>query len=396
MNDSHSLSVHRFLLRAGLSLGNIFAWILIFHALYFGGETPAGALIITALAYAATQFIIFFLTPISSANLPHGTARSMLCATLAQAAAFFWIAAASIGILGGPGLSLWWGILGFVILSAVYRAFYWVPYKVAAENVGRSWSPQTRFLLEVFLALMPIAAAIVISMPARGTWLLFTGAAAIAFFSVFPLIRIADTYERFDWNFSDTIEALFVPINKRVLSNSFLEGVQGAGLLFIWPLTIFILLEWSYLALGIIVSMTLLCALLLRKVVRNKMQQFGVAQSANVSAALAASSWVLRLVFFSPLGIVVADTLYHIGVPVRRFGMDPIAYEQASDSAHYLDEYTALKEMGSALGRIALCLVLVVLALFISPLFALTTALILAAGASVVSIMRAESARAPY
>lgn len=386
MDDSHTLSVHRFLLRTALAAGNIFAWILIFHALYFSGETPTGALLLTAFAYVFMQLAIFFLTPLAALNLPHGTARSMLCAVLAQAAAFLWLGASSIGIFGTESINLLWGIVGFVVLSAIYRAFYWVPYTTATMYVGSGWSSRTRFLLEVFLALVPLCSALFISGYTGGTWFVLVGAAGLAFLAALPLIRITDSYERFDWGYIETIRALFARPHRSVLSRSFLEGIQGAGLLFIWPLTVFMLLDWSYFLLGVIVTITLLLSLVMRKTFRSTLESWNLHRSHRVSAALAASSWVLRVVVFSPVSVVVADTLYHLSVPAKRYGVDPIAHEQSADNSHYIDEYTALKELGSALGRVALGLALMALLFFASPFAALACALLLSAGAAIAAI----------
>jgi hypothetical protein len=385
MDDSHALSGHRFLLRAGLALGNVFAWVLIFHALFGSGETEAGALMLTAFFYAFSQLGIFFLTPLSGANMPHGTVRSMLLATLALAAAFLWLGASSIGVFGDGPLNLWWGIVGFIALGALYRAFYWVPYKVTDLATG-GWTPRTRFVLELFLALLPLCAALVITKSESGTWLILIGSGVLAFFASLPLIRLTDAYERFDWGYIETIQMLFSKPHRSVFSISLLDGIQGAGLLLAWPLTVFLLLDWSYFALGSIISITLLLALIARRGVRNYFREIGVHDSRHFSAALAASAWVLRIVVFSPVTVVIADTLYHIGTPVRRFGMDPVSYEQAADNSHYIDEYTALKEMGSALGRVLLCVVLVTLLFFASPLVALAGALAAAATAAVAAI----------
>lgn len=387
MMPSLFLSEHRFLLRASLALGNIFAWILFFHALYFTGESASGALIIVVAGYAAVQILTFLLTPLSAANLPHGSARTMLLATLAQAAAFLWLATAATGALGPGSVNLWWGMVGFVLLSGLYRAFYWVPYAVAKAESSLSNS-QTRFLLEVFLTLLPVSAALVITSLEHGTWLLFVGAGVIAFFAALPLVRISDTYERFDFSYLGTFEALFSWRYRDALKSSWFDGVHGAGLLFVWPLAIFLLLDWSYFKVGAVVSLTLVLVLLLRRHVRGLLRKIGAGESHRVNSALTASSWVLRIFVFSPVTVVLADTIYHLGAPARRFGIDPIAYEQASDGAHYVDELTAFKEMGSALGRICLCCLVAVVALFSSPLVALGGGLFVAGLASIYSVSR--------
>lgn len=390
---SNVLSAHRFFIRAGLAVGNVFAWVIIFHALYYTGESAAGALLLTALAYVAMQLLVFFLTPLSGANLRHGTARSMLCAVLAQAAGFLWLASAAAGVFGPGVINLWWGILGFVLLSALYRAFYWVPYKVAAEGSEMGWRPQTRFIFELLLALTPAAAATALYSSSRGVWLVFVGAAFFSFLAAIPLMRLRDSYERFDWNFAQTVEALFSHPYRKTLSRSVLEGIQGAGLLFVWPLTIFLLLGWSYKMVGLILSITFLIAILGRRYARGAVASLGAHNSPALNATLVGSSWALRVLALSPVSIIVADVIYHVATPAKRYGLDSISYEQAADSAHYIDEYSALKEMGMAIGRATLCLFFGLMLFFVSPLAALAASLIAAGAASLASVYEASRPR---
>lgn len=386
MDVSHTLAVHRFLLRASLSIGTMFAWVLIFHALYVGGETESGALLLTALAYSFLQLLIFFITPLSARNVRYGTIRSMILASLAQAAAFLWLAASATEVFGNQVLNVWWGITGYVFLTGIYRALYWVPYSIVGLSSRGHWSARTRFLLEVLLALTPVAVAIVITGSADGAWLALTGAGIFAFVSSLVLISVPDSYERFSWGYTETIRVLFSRENKKLFGSSFLEGLQGAGLLFLWPLTIFMLFNWSYITLGTLLSMTFLLVILLRRSFQRVFRHFSLHDNHRFHAAITSSAWVLRLVVFSPFAIVIADVLQHATVPARRLGLDPIAMEQAADSTHYIDEYTALKEMGNSLGRIFACGALVIGLMYAEPIVALALALILVAVASIIHL----------
>ncbi len=379
-----TLSIHRFFLRASLAIGGIFAWTLILHAFYGSGETLAGALFLTLAAYAFLQLLVFFLTPLSSGNMPHGTMRPMLCATLALSAAFLWLAAASQGIFAGSALNLWWGVGGFVVLIGLYRAFYWVPYSAVGYASRGNWSPRVRFLLEVLLALMPAVSALLIESREGGVWLMLILSSVAAFVAALTLIRAPDSYERFSWGYAETIHFLFSAHHRETFHTSVREGVQGASLLLLWPLTIFLAFG-SYFTLGLILSITLLLVLLLRRGLQAMLRRNELHNNPRFLSALVGTSWVMRLAVFSPITIVLGDVLHHIGVPARRIGIDPVAMEQAADSAHYIDEFTALKEMGASLGRVFACVLVVLLLFFTTPLAALTVTLIiiasLAAGA---------------
>ncbi len=382
----NAITIHRFLLRVALAAGNLFAWVLIFHALYYSGETQTGALMSTAIWYGLSHCIAFFLTPLAAANLVNGTQRSILYATLALSAAYVWLAASSVGVFGSDVQNLWLGIAGFVFLSGVYRAFYFVPYRVTSDAAVPA---KTNYVLEIFLTLMPLSASVILSAFSNGSWMLLVGCAVLAFLSSIALLHVRETYEPFLWTYGDTIRNLFAPNNRDTLVASIFYGVQGAALLFAWPLAIFILFDWSYQLLGAIMSVTLMLTLVCKKYLPSTLGFFGLAGSKPIERTLAASSWVFRLLIFSPTTVILADVLYHASVP-KGHGLDQFAHEQAADSSHYIDHDTVLKEMGLALGRIFLVLALVILALYASPLVALAGALGLAAVASLASGIRAS------
>ncbi len=384
MDSAHVVAMHRFFLRFSLATASLFAWILIFHALYVTGETEQGALLLTAAAFGFLQLAVFFLTPLAGMNTKHGTSRSMILSSLALAAAFLWLASASIGIFGSDSLNVLWGIVGFVLFSALYRAFYWVPYSAIGISSRSAWSARTRFLLEVFLALSPAAAAVLIAQTGNGAWFILVGASIMAFLSALIIIPIHDSYERFEMTYAETIATLFRKDNRHLLSLSVFEGVQGAGLLFVWPLTIFMLFSWSYLKLGLMLSITLLLALLLRRRIQKTLRTWSVHNNKRFLAAMSGFTWVLRLTVVSPVTVVLADSLSHSSLPLRGIGIDPIAAEQAADSNHFIDEFTALKEMGMALGRILLCCILAVALIYSSAIMALGIALLVVGAVSII------------
>lgn len=384
MTSFNALTTHRFLLRAALAAGTVFSWILIYHALYFSGESRTGALIVTTFLFAVSQVLTFVLTPLAAQNLGHGTQRSIVYATIALAAAYLWLATASAGVLGSSIENVWWGAVGFSILTGVYRAFYWIPYHSSSAPHS---VPGTKMLFEIFLALLPLCASVVITGYPGGAWLMLVGVATLAFLASIPLTGVKESYEPYSWGYWETYKRFFSFNNKHILISSVAEGMQGAGLLFFWPITVFLLLGWSYELLGVVLSITLLLTVFGRKIVQTLMKAFSVHRSVPVTTTLALSAWFLRLAVVSPVTVIAADVLYHTSVPTRRFGIDHIAHEQAADGSHFVDEQTALKELGLSLGRCILAALTIWFAFFASPFVTLAGALLVAALASVISIV---------
>jgi hypothetical protein len=118
-----------------------------------------------------------------------------------------------------------------------------------------------------------------------------------------------------------------------------------------------------------------------------------VQRSTPVHVTMIMSGWVLRLVAGSPLGVVIADSYAYATHPARGTLTDPFSFEQAADSGSFIDEYTALKEIALAFGRIIFVAALYVLALSTSAGVAFITALIIAACAAGASVILARQHR---
>ena len=61
--------------------------------------------------------------------------------------------------------------------------------------------------------------------------------------------------------------------------------------------------------------------------------------------------------------------------------MDPFVFEQSADRGSFLDEYTVLKELSLALGRISMCVFVAVLT-YVAPLIVAFGVALLCAAAS--------------
>ncbi len=384
-----ALHAHRLLLRAGLSMAHMFAWIFIFEYFYALSNDLARSLAGVVLLYALVQFVTGVLTPISAAHLRHGTRRVLIWGVIFAASAFV-VLGATLG--GYFDSSLAWSFALFAILLGAYRALYWIPYTLTASGI-----PETpmRAYLEVLIALMPLFAGLtVVSVPFADVRLLF-GAAALIGLSALPVLYLSDTYERFSWPYMYTFSQLFRRKNHGLVLQSFLDGLQGAALFLVWPLAIFLILEASYIALGLVFTLTLLVILLLRRIYKRLTRTFNLHESPTVYTILVVSGWIGRLAAGTPLGVIVADSYAYVASPERGTYADPFLFEQASDRGSFVDEYTALKEIALAGGRIALCTVVFFLAFAFQLPVVFAIALSIAAAAGGISVLIARYRPAP-
>jgi hypothetical protein len=343
-----SLALHRFLLRFVLAGASVFAWVFLFQYFYLLSQNLSLAFAQVAFLYALSSILTALVTPYAARTLRLGTRRALTLALLFAAAAFVVLGATFEGFWGAPYTGAAIGL--FAVFLGIYRALYWVPYEVEAASGAKSHS----LTAEILVALAPLCAGIFIaSVPAALVWLFYIGAIIIVL-SVIPLLYAPDTHENFSWGYRQTFHELLSREHRRYVTQAILEGFSGAALLLFWPLAIFLLIGWSYPLLGIVLSFTFIVALLLRAPMRALLRRKELKDSRLLTTVLAATPWLFRLAIASPLGVVLVDSYFYTTTP-RRMGVDPFTFEQFSDGGSLIDEYTALKEMGLSVGRIAMC-----------------------------------------
>ena len=378
------LHAHRFLLRSGLSIANAFAWIFVFQYYFTQTGEIAPALLGTILMYALSQAATLIFTPFAAAHLRRGVKHSIVYGVILAGIAYVYLGATLADTFNGNPAG--WGIAVFALLQGAYRALYWVPYELRAstENHDRSRLP---VMYEVLIALMPAFAGVTMATVEFPHLRLLFGSAALLLVSIVPLMAVRDVMEKFAWHYAETFRQLFRRRNGRILKASLGGGLQGAVLFLVWPVSVFLIVGSDYETLGIILSATLLAILLLRYAYRKLARKMQFEQSVFVQVVFSFSGWVMRLFVGSPIGVVLADSYSAIGAPKSTHSIDAFAFEQSADNGSFIDEYTALKEMGLAIGRIGACVILGLLILWTTLPIAFAGMLLLAGVASAVSII---------
>jgi len=389
VNDS-AIHAHRFLLRTGLSLAHVFAWVFVFEYFFFLSGNMGRALAGSAILYALAQLVTMIATPISAMHLRRGTKHSIIWGVAFAAGSFIFLGGTLAGYFSDPPL---WGVVAFAVLFGAYRALYWVPYQLTVAEMKPHL--HMRAYLEALIALMPLFAGLTLVSVRFGHLKLLFGAAAILLLSALPALFLNDTRERFSWPLVYAFSQLWQRKNHGLVLQSLLEGFQGAALFLVWPLAVFFILGWSYFGLGLVFSLTLLFILLFRKIYAKVMNSLELKNSSTVHVVIAMSGWVARFAAGTPFGIIVADVFAHTTAGAHSTHADPFTFEQASDRGAFLDEYTALKEMGLAAGRIMLCITVFFLAFAFTLPVVLAIALGIAAAASGLSTLVARRAAAP-
>ncbi len=364
-------STHRFLMRAALSAAHIFAWLFVFQYFFVVSGDMVYSLVSLALSYATAQIVAILLTPLTARRVRHGIRGMLVNALLSLSAAFAILAASFSGFLGSVPL----GIVCFAVCMGLYRALYWIPYELASKKY-----PSTR-VLEIVLALIPAVSGYVMTLSSSAPLLVLSIASFVSLIAIIPVYAIKNTQEGFSWHYRNTFRHLFTRTHRQPLLQALCNGFEGAALLVLWPAAVLVLLNWSYVALGLVLSATAMCTLAARLFIKPLDARM---QSPIVLSALTFSGWILRGTVAAPFSIVLVDTYYRSGSGISQRGVDLITSEQTADSNSYIDEFTALKDMGQGIGRVLFCLLLFVL----SPLFSFAVlALVLFAAAAIVAVL---------
>ncbi len=216
------------------------------------------------------------------------------------------------------------------------------------------------------------------------------GAAALAVLSVIPALALPDIRERFSWDYGYTFAQLFRGKNCILVGHSLLSGVEGGALYHVWPIAAFLVVGLSYPLLGAVFAASLLVILLIRSMYA-RIQRDTYLRAAPVWRSVAIiSGWVGRSAVGTPLGLVVADVFSHTTAPSHGITSDPFVFEQVSERGAFVDEYTALKEIALASGKIISATLVGILALVLPISYALAAVLVCAAIASVFAMFSAK------
>lgn len=381
-SGADSLFTHRFFVRAGLAAGAVFAWVLAFDFAFFVSGSFYGALSFTLLLYIASQLVTFLLTPLSGRLLRFGFRRLMTYGTLALALAF---ASLSLGLQELlPAVSMWGGLLLFAIFFGAYRALYWIPYGVGAAAYAKT-RPLTKFYAEVLLAVLPLAAGVLFLLP-LGAASVFLSSTVLALLSVPLLGSIPNVREEYAWGYGETYARLFRPAHRAIVLSGILAGVESTALFLVWPISVFLIVGERYDILGAALAATLLILALGRGFVLRAFSFLKIGASPAVEASVRFSAWVLRLTAAGPAAVVAVDTYYYLASPHRSEAPDAASFEQAGDSGTYVDELTALKELGLVIGRVLVCMLAFSLIPIGIPAVILAAPMLAAAVAAAVSV----------
>lgn len=339
-----------------------------------------GSLQVVVWAFIAGFALHMLLIPLAARLLkPVGMKKLMIIALvpfllIALAALYFWEYS--------PTLML----IVYMVAWAVYRALYWVPYHVEVTSFldeghrGRQVS--------FFTNLVAIAAIIT---PAVGgfiiqyfgfQWIFVAGFILVAM-SVVPLLFMQETHEEYTYTYMESIKKLFDKESRDLLYAYAGDGAQGVVALVFWPIFIYLILDGNFAAVGAVSSLVIIATLALSAFAGEWVDRMSRTQLLVVSTIIYTTGWFLKSFATTALHIFLFDAYHSAGKAVNRVTFDAGSYTHLADNGHYVDEYTAFKEMALNIGRI----LMLAFAGLLAFLFGLKVAFVLAAFASLTMVL---------
>ncbi len=363
----------RLITHAGLSLMGVFLPTFIY--LEYGGSLQ-----VVVWAFIAGFALHFLLTPLSAKLIKSvGMKKLMIIALVpflaaALTALAFWEY--------NPTLML----IIYMLAWAGYRALYWVPYHVEvaesldSEHRGRQVSVFTN-LSAVVSVIAPFIGGVLIEYLGF-SWVFIAGIVLVVMAAA-PLFFMEEIHEEYSFKYIESFKDLFKK-EKRGLFYAYAgDGAQTVVALVFWPIFIYLILDGNFAAVGAVSSLVVLATIVLASFAGELVDRISRTQVIIISTIIYTTGWFLKSFASTALHIFLFDAYHNAGKAVNRVAFDVGSYTHLADNGHYVDEYTAFKEMALNLGRIAMLM----FGGFLALLFGIKVAFILAAFASLTMVL---------
>lgn len=363
----------RIFTHAGLSVMGVFLPTFIY--LEYGGSLQ-----VVVWAFIAGFGLHFLLTPLSARLIRSLGMKKMMI-----------IALVPFLVLALTALALWEYaptamLVTYMLAWAVYRSLYWVPYHVEvagfldSEHRGRQVSIFTN-LLAIVSVIAPVLGGLIIHW--FGFSWIFIGGIVLVVLAALPLLRMEETHEEYSYGYLESFKRLFARDNRELLYAYAGDGAQTLVAGVFWPIFIFLILDGNFAAVGAISSLVVLATIVLASVAGELVDKISRTQVILISTIIYTTGWFLKSFATTALHILLFDAYHSAGRAVNRVAFDVGSYSHLADNGHYVDEYTAFKEMALNLGRIAMLL----FGGFLALLFGIKVAFVLAAFASLTMVL---------
>lgn len=257
-----------------------------------------------------------------------------------------------------------------IITLTLWRMTYWLPYHVKftqlteKKNRGKQLSLMlaTSSLLGVCAPI--IAGTIITYLDFK---VLFIIAVVLFLASGVPYITIPRTREKYTWSYMETWKQFFSKKNRTVIVPLIAMGAENVVGLIVWPIFIFEILEGDYFEVGavstLIIGVTIIVQLGAGKYLDENIRKRDMLKLGSIMYSL---GWILKIFVATAFHIFTIGIYHNIMKVFTRTPFDTLVYEIAADQGHYVDEFTAIKEIAIGVGKMLMLGVAILISLYAS------------------------------
>lgn len=211
--------------------------------------------------------------------------------------------------------------------------------------------------------------------------ILFTIAFSIYLVSALPLFLIPEKKEAFSYGYFETYKKVFSQKRRRMFFSYAADGAQSIVGAAFWPLFIWLILDKSYTAAGLVSSLVIFASIILRLIMGDLTDRINKKKLLKIGTWLFAVGWSIKMFVATGLQIFFASTYHDFANIVMRTPYDALMYERAADSGKMVDEYAVVREVEFTIGRVIMCL------LVLGLVFATGNLALAFLGAGVISLL---------
>ncbi len=256
-----------------------------------------------------------------------------------------------------------WTIVAGLSLT-VYRMLFWVPYHTdfAKFSEGKNRGKQIGLLDSIstfFGVIIPVVSGFLIK--EFGFKIVFVIVIILILMAIVPLRFLPIVKEKFTWPYLRVWKEYFSKKNRKMMVAYMADGAENWIGAVLWPVFIWQLLNGQYLAVGAITSVITLVAVILKLIVGDYTDRFNKRKMMRIGSIFYSIGWLVKIFITTSVQIFFASTYHNFAMILLKTPWNALVYEKTSDSGHYVDEYSALKEMFQQTGRVFVMVVILVL-----------------------------------
>jgi MFS family permease len=251
----------------------------------------------------------------------------------------------------------WLYLIPAIISVNINRMCFWIQYHTDfakfsdPNNRGKQISlfASIASLVAIFL---PILSGRILQQYDFG--ILFQIAVIIYSLSIIPLFLIPERSITFSFSYWECFRRVFCRDNWRSFLSYMCDGAQTMVGVVFWPLFIWLLLDKSYVAVGVVTSAVIFVSMIVRLTVGDFTDRIDKKKMIRLGTFLYAIGWIIKMFVATGFQVFAASTYHSFSDIVMRTSYDALMYERAANSGPMVDEYTVMREISFTLGRLVM------------------------------------------